>query len=155
MRVEDDTAVLEDGSAAELVRPSSLRHSSSLVASSFGGTSGNLGKKMASAMTVSYHFRHQLDDLMSTLRATHPHYIKCIKPNTMKAPNTIMAEIVMEQLRYDVCVSIRLSICLYLILGVDLLNLIDTAGFLKLCAFGEKATQHGPLSMSFTPSSKF
>lgn len=45
--------------------------------------------------------RHQLDDLMSTLRATHPHYIKCIKPNTAKAPNVIMPSIVMEQLRYS------------------------------------------------------
>ena len=46
-------------------------------------------------------YRHQLDDLMSTLRATHPHYIKCIKPNTSKAPNVIMPSIVMEQLRYS------------------------------------------------------
>jgi myosin heavy subunit/ankyrin repeat protein len=98
----DGGAVLEDLPDAGKVKSASIRHSSSLVSSSFGGSgSSGIGKKMASAMTVSYHFRHQLDELMSTLRATHPHYIKCIKPNTTKSANKIMSEIVMEQLRYS------------------------------------------------------
>jgi myosin heavy subunit len=58
-------------------------------------------KKMASAQTVSFSFRNQLDLLMSTLRDTHPHYIKCIKPNAAKAADVFTATLVMEQLRYS------------------------------------------------------
>jgi myosin heavy subunit len=58
-------------------------------------------KKMAATQTVSFSFRGQLDKLMSTLRSTHPHYIKCIKPNALKAPNVFTAPLVMEQLRYS------------------------------------------------------
>ncbi|CAM9121267.1 unnamed protein product, partial [Ectocarpus fasciculatus] len=59
------------------------------------------GKKMASAMTVSFQFRHQLDSLVSTLRATKPHYVKCLKPNTEKSPDDFDPALVMEQLRYS------------------------------------------------------
>lgn len=38
---------------------------------------------------------------MSTLKTTHPHYIKCIKPNENKIPNKIVSPIVLEQLRYS------------------------------------------------------
>jgi myosin heavy subunit len=38
---------------------------------------------------------------MATLRKTVPHYIKCIKPNDMKQPNTIEPMLVLEQLRYS------------------------------------------------------
>lgn len=41
---------------------------------------------MSSTVTVSKAFRGQLQNLMATLRATEPHYIKCIKPNNVKAP---------------------------------------------------------------------
>lgn len=42
--------------------------------------------QMSSTVTVSKAFRGQLQKLMATLRATEPHYIKCIKPNNVKAP---------------------------------------------------------------------
>jgi myosin V len=38
---------------------------------------------------------------MRTLRSTTPHYIKCIKPNSAKAPLQMEAPIVLEQLRYS------------------------------------------------------
>ena len=60
-----------------------------------------MGTKMAATVTVSYQFRHQLKDLMKTLRATHPHYIKCIKPNGDKKPHEVVSPIVLEQLRYS------------------------------------------------------
>lgn len=41
---------------------------------------------MSNTVTVSKAFRGQLQRLMATLRATEPHYIKCIKPNNVKAP---------------------------------------------------------------------
>jgi len=59
------------------------------------------GRKMASAVTVSYQFRNQLDILVSGLWATEPHYIKCIKPNADKAPCTFSGPLVMEQLKYS------------------------------------------------------
>ena len=58
-------------------------------------------KKHAAAVTVSQQFRGQLDSLMRTLRATQPHYIKCVKPNTSKAAKLFEAGLVMEQLRYS------------------------------------------------------
>lgn len=57
--------------------------------------------KFAAAMTVSYQFRAQLDDLMKTLKQTKPHYVKCIKSNTTKSADVITPTIVMEQLRYS------------------------------------------------------
>ena len=60
---------------------------------------GNQG--FAALNTVSYTFRLQLDSLASTLRATSPHYIKCIKPNSAKAPGGFSNALVIEQLRYS------------------------------------------------------
>lgn len=48
--------------------------------------SGARVSQMSSTVTVSKAFRGQLQNLMATLRATEPHYIKCIKPNNVKAP---------------------------------------------------------------------
>lgn len=58
-------------------------------------------KKMAASVTVSFQFRNQLDSLISTLRSTEPHYVKCIKPNAVKAVCSSVPSIVMEQLRYS------------------------------------------------------
>ena len=58
--------------------------------------------KMASAITVSYQFRTQLDTLMATIGNTVPHYVKCIKPNMTKKPAPEFAyNIVMEQMNYS------------------------------------------------------
>ena len=57
--------------------------------------------KMATASTVSSHFREQLDSLMSTLKETHPHYIKCIKPNSAKCSHFFDNDLIMRQLRYS------------------------------------------------------
>lgn len=43
----------------------------------------------------------QLDDLVAQLRETEPHYIKCIKPNSDKAPGGWTSSLVIEQLRYS------------------------------------------------------
>ena len=68
------------------------------IASASGSSKG---KHLASSNTVSKQFRIQLDELMTTLRKTVPHYIKCIKPNDMKQPHTIEPMLVLEQLRYS------------------------------------------------------
>ncbi len=67
----------------------------SLVASDGGG------KKLASTVTVSFQFRSQLDILLLTLRATSPHYIKCVKPNSVKSSGVFDSLMVLEQLRYS------------------------------------------------------
>jgi myosin-5 len=45
--------------------------------------------KSAGANSVSLRFREQLEELTATLRSTQPHYIKCIKPNPVKAPGAV------------------------------------------------------------------
>ncbi|CAN0006552.1 unnamed protein product, partial [Ectocarpus sp. 6 AP-2014] len=71
-----------------------------------GGRRGGMGKRAAFARiaaksTVSNAFRSQLDDLVAQLRETEPHYIKCIKPNSDKAPGGWTSSLVIEQLRYS------------------------------------------------------
>lgn len=60
---------------------------------------GNKMKRMAATNTVSHQFCAQLDSLMYTLRNTKTHYIKCIKPNSVKQPGVFAAPEVMHQLR--------------------------------------------------------
>lgn len=57
--------------------------------------------QFASAVTVSMQFRAQLAELVVKLRATSPHYIKCIKPNNVKASGAFSPHQVMQQLRYS------------------------------------------------------
>jgi hypothetical protein len=50
--------------------------------------------------TLSSSFRKQLTNLMEVCNATHPHYIRCIKPNALKTPLTFQSNICLEQLTY-------------------------------------------------------
>jgi myosin heavy subunit len=50
---------------------------------------------------VSLTFRHQLDALTATLRATTPHYVKCVKPNGVKACGAVSRILMVQQLRYS------------------------------------------------------
>lgn len=51
-------------------------------------------------MTVSSEFRNQLNDLLQTVSETHPHFIRCIKPNPKNVSNEFDRKGVTEQLRY-------------------------------------------------------
>uniref|UniRef100_A0A8C4WUF6 Unconventional myosin-X-like n=1 Tax=Gopherus evgoodei TaxID=1825980 RepID=A0A8C4WUF6_9SAUR len=51
--------------------------------------------------TVSSQFRDSLHSLMATLSTSNPFFIRCIKPNTEKAPNLFNPEVVLNQLRYS------------------------------------------------------
>jgi hypothetical protein len=64
------------------------------------GVAGGPGA-ISGAFTVSCTFRRQLEELTATLKATEPHYIKCIKPNTVKAPGGFSPRLVVQQLRYS------------------------------------------------------
>jgi myosin-5 len=91
--------VTADASSPGYVPPDKYAAAASESAKAQGAASS--GKKMASAVTVSFQFRNQLDDLVATLRATKPHYIKCLKPNATKSPHEFAPVLVMEQLRYS------------------------------------------------------
>ena len=48
--------------------------------------------------TVSSAFRSQLDQLLTTLNSTDPHFIRCIVPNNHKTPLLLDSALVMHQL---------------------------------------------------------
>merc|ERR1712193_232134 len=54
-------------------------------------------KKKGGGKTVSSYFKGQLDDLMTTLYKTEPHFIRCVVPNTHKQPGGVEPALVMHQ----------------------------------------------------------
>ncbi|CAK7315797.1 MYH7 [Vulpes lagopus] len=56
-------------------------------------------KKGSSFQTVSALHRENLNKLMTNLRSTHPHFVRCIIPNETKSPGVIDNPLVMHQLR--------------------------------------------------------
>merc|ERR1712088_479447 len=59
---------------------------------------GKKKKKGGGAKTVSSVYLVQLAELMTTLHATEPHFIRCIVPNTHKQPLVVETELIMHQL---------------------------------------------------------
>ncbi|KHJ96159.1 myosin head [Oesophagostomum dentatum] len=62
------------------------------------GGGGKKKGKSGSFMTVSMLYRESLNNLMSMLNKTHPHFIRCIIPNEKKASGVIDAALVLNQL---------------------------------------------------------
>ncbi|KAG9355994.1 hypothetical protein JZ751_000838 [Albula glossodonta] len=56
-------------------------------------------KKGSSFQTVSALHRENLNKLMTNLRSTHPHFVRCIIPNETKTPGAMENPLVMHQLR--------------------------------------------------------
>ncbi|XP_062976463.1 myosin-1B-like [Elgaria multicarinata webbii] len=56
-------------------------------------------KKGSSFQTVSALFRENLNKLMSNLKSTHPHFVRCLIPNETKTPGAMEHELVLHQLR--------------------------------------------------------
>merc|ERR550519_1343853 len=54
-------------------------------------------KKGKGGKTVSSYFKGQLDDLMTTLYKTEPHFIRCVVPNTHKQPGGVESGLLMHQ----------------------------------------------------------
>merc|ERR1712242_212935 len=54
-------------------------------------------KKKGGGKTVSSFYKAQLDDLMKTLYATDPSFIRCVVPNTHKIPGGVEPSLVMHQ----------------------------------------------------------
>lgn len=55
--------------------------------------------KKGAFRTVAQRHKEQLSSLMSQLRSTQPHFVRCIVPNNFKKPNRIDVPIVLDQLR--------------------------------------------------------
>merc|ERR1711899_180183 len=55
-------------------------------------------KKKGSAKTVTSVYLTQLTELMTTLHATEPHFIRCLVPNTHKKPGEVECPLIMHQL---------------------------------------------------------
>ncbi|KAM4673586.1 myosin heavy chain, skeletal muscle, adult-like isoform 1-T1 [Amazona ochrocephala] len=89
-----------------LYQKSSLKTLASLFAN-YGGADADAGgggkkggkKKGSSFQTVSALFRENLNKLMTNLRSTHPHFVRCIIPNETKTPGAMEHELVLHQLR--------------------------------------------------------
>ncbi|XP_063063313.1 myosin-7-like isoform X1 [Engraulis encrasicolus] len=60
---------------------------------------GGKKKKGSSFQTVSALHRENLNKLMTNLRSTHPHFVRCIIPNESKTPGAMENPLVMHQLR--------------------------------------------------------
>uniref|UniRef100_A0A670K5K3 Myosin-7B-like n=1 Tax=Podarcis muralis TaxID=64176 RepID=A0A670K5K3_PODMU len=70
------------------------------VSSSSGETGGKeKRKKAASFQTVSQLHKENLNKLMTNLRATQPHFVRCIIPNETKTPGVMDPFLVLHQLR--------------------------------------------------------
>ncbi|KAK2522712.1 hypothetical protein Q9966_012367 [Columba livia] len=88
-----------------LYQKSSLK-TLALLFANYGGaeaeaSAGKKGskKKGSSFQTVSALFRENLNKLMTNLRSTHPHFVRCIIPNETKTPGAMEHELVLHQLR--------------------------------------------------------
>ncbi|MEQ2311989.1 Myosin-1B [Ameca splendens] len=64
-----------------------------------GGSKKGSKKKGASFQTVSALFRENLGKLMTNLRTTHPHFVRCLIPNETKTPGEMENQLVIHQLR--------------------------------------------------------
>ncbi|MBN3322006.1 MYH8 protein, partial [Atractosteus spatula] len=89
-------------SVVQLYQKSSMKLLALLYASfsadAGGGKKGGK-KKGGSFQTVSALFRENLGKLMSNLRSTHPHFVRCLIPNESKTPGLMENFLVIHQLR--------------------------------------------------------
>lgn len=67
-----------------------------------GAQAGSRGTMRASKRTLASQFTAQLNLLMDMINSTSPHYIRCIKPNSVKKPaaDVFDGSMVLRQLRY-------------------------------------------------------
>ncbi|GMN63257.1 hypothetical protein TIFTF001_032374 [Ficus carica] len=64
--------------------------------------------------SVGARFKHQLQALMETLNSTEPHYIRCVKPNSLNRPQKFENLSILHQLRCGgVLEAVRISLAGY------------------------------------------
>ncbi|XP_053299269.1 myosin heavy chain, fast skeletal muscle [Pleuronectes platessa] len=91
-------------SVVQLYQKASNKLLALLYASHFAADEAAAGKKGAkkkggSFQTVSCLFRENLGKLMTNLRSTHPHFVRCLIPNETKTPGLMENFLVIHQLR--------------------------------------------------------
>uniref|UniRef100_A0A672H1F6 Myosin heavy chain, fast skeletal muscle-like n=1 Tax=Salarias fasciatus TaxID=181472 RepID=A0A672H1F6_SALFA len=86
-------------SVVQLYQKSSVKLLALLYASHAGGGKKGGKKKGGSFQTVSALFRENLGKLMTNLRSTHPHFVRCLIPNESKTPGLMENFLVIHQLR--------------------------------------------------------
>uniref|UniRef100_A0A3B4E4S0 Myosin motor domain-containing protein n=1 Tax=Pygocentrus nattereri TaxID=42514 RepID=A0A3B4E4S0_PYGNA len=94
--LNDSVVQLYQKSANKLLAFLYAAHASS--EESGGGKKGGK-KKGGSFQTVSALFRENLGKLMTNLRSTHPHFVRCLIPNESKTPGLMENFLVIHQLR--------------------------------------------------------
>ncbi|KAE8583643.1 hypothetical protein XENTR_v10020609 [Xenopus tropicalis] len=72
---------------------------SSHAASEADSGKGGKKKKGSSFQTVSALFRENLNKLMTNLKSTHPHFVRCLIPNETKTPGIMDNHLIIHQLR--------------------------------------------------------
>uniref|UniRef100_A0A8C5TS03 Myosin-7B n=1 Tax=Malurus cyaneus samueli TaxID=2593467 RepID=A0A8C5TS03_9PASS len=97
-------------------------------------------KKASSFQTVSVLFRENLNKLMSNLRTTHPHFVRCIIPNETKTPGLMDHKLVLHQLR-----------CNGVLEGIR----ICRKGFPNKISYGDFKQRYRLLNASVIPEGKF
>ncbi|EEY59580.1 myosin-like protein [Phytophthora infestans T30-4] len=65
----------------------------------YGGRTRRRAKSAIAAVSVGTQFKIQLNELLSTVRATTPRYVRCIKPNDSHVGSLFQSTRVVEQLR--------------------------------------------------------
>uniref|UniRef100_A0A668U9W7 Myosin motor domain-containing protein n=1 Tax=Oreochromis aureus TaxID=47969 RepID=A0A668U9W7_OREAU len=85
-------------SVVQLYQKSSNKLLCFLYEAGGGGKKGGK-KKGGSFQTVSALFRENLAKLMTNLRSTHPHFVRCLIPNETKTPGLMENALVIHQLR--------------------------------------------------------
>ncbi|RVX17395.1 Myosin-15 [Vitis vinifera] len=64
--------------------------------------------------SVGSRFKQQLQALMETLNSTEPHYIRCVKPNSLNRPQKFESQSILHQLRCGgVLEAVRISLAGY------------------------------------------
>uniref|UniRef100_A0A4W6DVY3 Myosin motor domain-containing protein n=1 Tax=Lates calcarifer TaxID=8187 RepID=A0A4W6DVY3_LATCA len=86
-------------SVVQLYQKSSVKLLVHLYPPAAGGGKKGGKKKGGSMQTVSSQFRENLGKLMTNLRSTHPHFVRCLIPNESKTPGLMENFLVIHQLR--------------------------------------------------------
>ncbi|KAL2091272.1 hypothetical protein ACEWY4_013535 [Coilia grayii] len=97
--LNDSVVQLYQKSAMKLLAFLYASHASAEAEGGGGGKGGKGKKKGGSFQTVSALFRENLGKLMTNLRSTHPHFVRCLIPNESKTPGLMENFLVLHQLR--------------------------------------------------------